>query len=226
MNFLTNISLGIKSKQDTTEAQPVRTGAPMEEKPINMEWNRSNAIALAFPFCTVCHGNGTLLGRAQTEIPCKCVLRAVFRACYNRFRECVALEKQISPVTVQFCHGADGRRNYARRREEFMADFDLVSRRALDDPEYKIFRLHFMLGAPAKACCDRLKLDRGDFFHVVYSIMEKLGRVFAELRPYPLFPADEYFAGMVLRHQPQSETSLNRVFAPFDEPFSELPLTA
>jgi hypothetical protein len=74
-----------------------------------------------------------------------------------------------------------------------MADFILVSKRTLDELEYKIFRFHFLLGADWKLCCRRLSVDRGDFFHHVYRIQQKLGRTFRELQPYALFPLDEYF---------------------------------
>lgn len=33
------------------------------------------------------------------------------------------------------------------------------------------------------------------FFHGVYRIQQRLGRIFRELQPYGLFPLDEYFAG-------------------------------
>jgi hypothetical protein len=38
-------------------------------------------------------------------------------------------------------------------------------------------------------------MDRGNFFHSVYRIEQKLGRGFRELEPYALFPLDEYFNG-------------------------------
>ncbi len=38
-------------------------------------------------------------------------------------------------------------------------------------------------------------MDRGNFFHAVYRIEQKLGRVFRELEPYSLFPVNEYFHG-------------------------------
>jgi hypothetical protein len=44
-------------------------------------------------------------------------------------------------------------------------------------------------------CARKLGIDRGSFFHAVYRIEQKLGRVFRELEPYPLFPLDEYFHG-------------------------------
>lgn len=76
-----------------------------------------------------------------------------------------------------------------------MADFTLVSRRNLDEIEYTIFRFHYLLGADWMLCCRRLKIDRGEFFHHVYRIQQKLGRTFRELEPYALFPLDEYFHG-------------------------------
>ena len=38
-------------------------------------------------------------------------------------------------------------------------------------------------------------MERGLFFHQVYKIQQKLGKAFAELEPYPLYPVSEYFWG-------------------------------
>ncbi len=76
-----------------------------------------------------------------------------------------------------------------------MADFCGVSKRHLTEDENKIFRYHFLLAADWKLCCRKLKIDRGDFFHAVYRIEQRLGRVFRELKPYGLYPVDEYFGG-------------------------------
>ena len=81
-----------------------------------------------------------------------------------------------------------------------MADFCLVSKRALEPDEYQIFRSHFLLGADWRLCCRHLKMDRGSFFHQLYRIEQKLGRVFRELRPHALFPLDEYFGGRAERN--------------------------
>jgi len=80
-----------------------------------------------------------------------------------------------------------------------MADFCLVSRRVLSEEEYRVFRYHFLLGADWKLCCRQLKMDRGNFFHAIYRIEQKLGRTFAELEPYPLFPIRSYFSGVIQR---------------------------
>jgi hypothetical protein len=41
----------------------------------------------------------------------------------------------------------------------------------------------------------KLDTDRGSFFHEVYRIEQKLGKVFRELEPHALYPVDEYFNG-------------------------------
>jgi hypothetical protein len=106
---------------------------------------------------------------------------------------------RLEPVT-----GTDGNYSWGMKDEEYMADFCLVSKRALEEMEYKIFRYHFLLGADWRLCCGRLNIDRGSFFHQLYRIEQKLGRVFRELRPYALFPLDEYFGGRVRKDLPES----------------------
>jgi len=98
---------------------------------------------------------------------------------------------------MEFISGRERNFSWGRKDEEYMADFILVSRRTLDEFEYKIFKFHFLLGADWKLCCRRLSIDRGTFFHAVYRIEQELGRVFRELEPYGLFPLDEYFHGSV-----------------------------
>jgi hypothetical protein len=93
---------------------------------------------------------------------------------------------------------------WGRKDEEYIADFCLVSRRSLDESEYRLFRYHFLLGADWKLCCRRLGLERGNFFHAVYRIEQKLGRVFRELEPYSLFPLDEYFQGPSRLYDPKT----------------------
>jgi hypothetical protein len=160
-----------------------------------MEWTRSETLALAAPACNVCLGLGLRLGRNQTSHPCNCVLRAIFRACFDQFRDCVGRAKYISKATLDPLPGKDRRGAWGRKDEEYIADFCLVSKRSLSETEYRIFRNHFLLGADWKLCCRKLNMDRGNFFHAVYRIQQKLGRVFRELEPYALFPVDDYFHG-------------------------------
>jgi len=162
---------------------------------VNFDWNRSETIALAKESCAQCQGVGLRPASLRKgERPCRCVFRAIFRACYSRFRQCVRREKEVSQVRYEMIPGQDHRMMWGRKNEEYIADFCLVSRRYLDDFEYKVFRYHFLLRADWKLCCRQLKLDKGIFFHAVYRIQQKLGRAFRELEPYPLFPTNEYFA--------------------------------
>jgi hypothetical protein len=90
--------------------------------------------------------------------------------------------------------GALGRKTIEWKHQDYAADVYLVSKRILTDPtEWAIFRFHFLQGADWKICCRKLGITRGNFFHAVYRIEERLGRVFCELKPYALFPHDEYF---------------------------------
>src|ERR1700726_3730427 len=160
-----------------------------------MEWNRSQTLARAAPACNICLGLGLRIGRHGATHPCNCVLRAIFRACFDRFRESVSREKYMSRVTLDPLPGRDRRGAWGRKDEEFAADFCLVSKRTLTESENRIFKYHFLLGADWKLCCRRMGMDRGNFFHAVYRIEQKLGRIFRELEPYSLFPLDEYFHG-------------------------------
>jgi hypothetical protein len=79
------------------------------------------------------------------------------------------------------------------RCAEFRADFWMVARRSLDAWHWRLFVLHFILGLEWRACLLPLRTDRGNFFHGVYRVEARLGRVFRELRPYSLFPVGNYF---------------------------------
>jgi hypothetical protein len=159
-----------------------------------MEWTRSQTLALATPTCRICFGGGLKWGRKGALTPCNCVLRSIFRACFAKFRYCVTKEKHLSRVTLEVTNHGSRRAVWGRKDEEYSADFFLVTRRTLAPEEYRLFRLHFLLGADWKLCCRKLQMDRGNFFHAVYRIEQKLGRTFRELQPYALFPLDEYFA--------------------------------
>src|ERR1017187_5102618 len=133
----------------------------------------NNYLAMVHTGCVHCGG----LGFRSAGNICSCVWRNVFRVVMGKFREC---------STGGYMHG--------RKRAEFQADVFLVAKRTLTDPtEWDIFRFFHLLGADWKLCGRRLGMDKGAVFHVVYRVEERLGRVFAELRPFSLYPLDEYF---------------------------------
>src|SRR5262249_23626773 len=129
-----------------------------------MKWDRSETIGLAKANCVLCKGRG-LRRNVKKRAPCNCVLRAIFRACYGAFRRCVEQEKFMSAATlVPFQGGKEQKRSYSRPDEEYIADFCLVAKRSLTEPDYAIFRNHFLLRADWRLCCRQMNLDRGDFF--------------------------------------------------------------
>src|SRR5271169_131684 len=126
-------------------ASPAQAGAK-EDILTAMKWNRSNALGLAKASCAYCLGYGTRTRDDGQELPCRCVFRAAFRACYNRFRECVANAEHTSTVSLEFSSGLQTRRSYSRKSEEYIADFCLVAKRALNEFDHRVFRYHFLLG--------------------------------------------------------------------------------
>jgi len=175
-----------------------------------MEWTRTDTLALAAPGCAYCHGLGLRTSRKKSNQPCNCVLRAIFRACFAHFRYCASKEKHLSRVSLECTSGTRGRRVWGRKDEEYCADFLLVSKRTLTALEHKIFTAHYLLGADWKLCCRQLKMDRGNFFHSIYRIEQKLGKVFRELTPYSLYPLDEYFHGARIKTVPVTRTTEGR----------------
>jgi hypothetical protein len=174
-----------------------------------MEWSRSETLALAQQSCSHCYGLGLRPGRGGVSTPCNCVFRAIFRACYARFRQCASKEKYISRVSLEANPGRQRKSVWGMKNEEYIADFCLISRRTLSEYEYTLFKFHYLLGADWKLCSRKMNLDRGTFFHEAYRIEQKLGRIFRELQPYALFPLDEYFNGS--GRQPVVATSDFRV---------------
>jgi hypothetical protein len=158
-----------------------------------MEWTRSEALTLAAISCTQCHGLGLRTNRDGSAHPCNCVLRSIFRVCFNRFRHLVEKEKRYTRASLEASPKTGRRAMWGRKDEEYVADFLLVTRRTLNEAEYQLFSWHFLLGADWKLCTRRLKMDRGDFFHAVYRVQQRLGRTFRDLKPYPLYPLEDYF---------------------------------
>lgn len=135
--------------------------------------------------------------RRGADRPCSCVFRAIFKACYSRFCEFAAADEQPGAVSFGSAQGPSGYRTYSFKRQEFVADFCLAAQRVLTEAEYRLFRYTFLLGADSSLCCRYLGMERGFYFHAVYRLEAKLGRYFAELEPYPLYPVDEYMGGTV-----------------------------
>ncbi len=94
--------------------------------------------------------------------------RTVFKTCLRTYLLCEA-----SPS-----------RTFDRRSEEFAADFILVSLNNLPPSMVKIF-LTYIVG-------DRRPSTRG-VVASIHNVEDRLGRLFCELKPYPLYPVLDYF---------------------------------
>ncbi len=116
-----------------------------------MEWTRSDTIALAMQCCSDCHGLGLKFNLRGTSVPCNCVLRAVFRACYARFRHCASKEKHISQASLELISGKDCTRIWGRKDEEYIADFCQVSRKSLTNLSIRSSNIIFF-SAPTGGC--------------------------------------------------------------------------
>lgn len=158
-----------------------------------MEWNRSETLALASAKCATCEGSGFREKTKGDEAVCNCVLRAIFRACYDRFVQCANKDLTSSRISLEHATTRDLSGGWSRRNEEYVADFLQVAKKNLTEEEHKLFRFHFLLGADWRLCCRKLDMEKGNFFHAVYRIQHKLGRVFRNLQPYALYPVRDYF---------------------------------
>jgi hypothetical protein len=163
-------------------------------------WKPGECLALARHGCVFCLGLGFRL--AKPGVPCNCVLRAVFRACYGRFRRATEKEPRLSTLKWRVTRAqphCGTKHPWGYREQEFAIDFLNIARRTLagDTLAWKIFRFHFLLGADCSLCTRKLGINRGEFFHEIYRIQQKLGKAYRETKPYSLFPVDEYFAHVV-----------------------------
>jgi hypothetical protein len=151
---------------------------------------RSKWVALALATCANCEGTGMRSARTI----CGCIYRNITRECMNKVRDCMAGHHIARPMRIDGVTKKLGSRTFGHKPEEFASDVYLTAQRTLTDAaEWGIFRFHFLLGADWKLCCRRLNITRGAFFHSVYRIEQNLGRTFLELKPYAIWPLDEYF---------------------------------
>lgn len=149
---------------------------------------------MASASCVFCRGLGLRkTERKGEEKPCGCVFRAIFKACFQRYRYCLDNTGRLRPMVLEMIPGPKGLRFYGRKNEEFIADFDLISKRVLSELEQGVLEWYFRRGQDWKVCTEKLGINRAKLFYTVYAVQEKLGKAFRETAPYALFPLDEYF---------------------------------
>lgn len=157
---------------------------------------RISALAIASQDCTRCHGSGFVFGRKFSLRPCECVLRAVYHAVLKRRYRPLKTTRSTVECRLGTPPPASQRRSssWGFKHQEFCADVDLVTRRTLNKLDREIHRLR-LRGFEATAIAAKVGISAGNVRHRIYLIQERLGAQFLALRPYPLYPVDEYFHG-------------------------------
>lgn len=164
------------------------------EPRIGCELSLSNAA------CVFCHGSGRV-GNSRLEKTCSCVFRGVFRAVLAKWHDIAVHQGTNARINTQsranISHNGRRQESYgrcfARLGEEFLADVEFTAMRVLSCIELGVFRRHYLLGLDCTVCCAKLGIDKGEFFHHAYRIQKALGREFATMNPFPLYPVAEYF---------------------------------
>lgn len=169
-----------------------------------VHWTPDVCWTMAKPSCRMCWGSGVCPSWGRTQRPCRCVYRRVFSQCLHEYQR---IASETGASTAQLWRnegrrtGARPARGWHRPAENFRADFELLARRALSAEQWRVFRLMFLSGHRPMEIFAQQKLSRGRGFHERYKIMEILGQVYAETRPYGLWPiADYYAAGETLSY--------------------------
>lgn len=162
------------------------------------EWDDGLLLGMADERCSICGGAGKMPRIRRTDVePCGCVLRRIFRICLDRWRFC-KLSRHVSVVHFgPFACGSKRSPGYGRVQEEYIADFEIIARRHLSPREWDIVWYYRMHEVDWERVAERVRMDRGAFFHSVYRIEQRLGRAFYETQPYGIYPIDEYFGGRI-----------------------------
>ncbi len=156
-----------------------------------MKWTPRQAALLASPACPACQGLGA--PTADPALLCRCVYRAVFRSCYAKFRRCATADAFGRRVSYDpNPRGVDRHMSWARRNEDYCADFHAAGRRVLPYHLYRIFAYFHLHGASLELVCKRLRIERRAVLYAITDIEVAVGRELAHMRPYSLYPPRDY----------------------------------
>lgn len=161
-----------------------------------MKWTAEGAALLARYACRDCGGTGFEQGAAWPAALCGCVCRRVFHVCHRRFRVCAGADAFARTVTFrEVPRGVERRLMWIRRNEDYCADFQAAGRRALAGGHWQVFRFFHLLGGGPDLVAGRMRLNRTDFYRLLFEVETLVGRALAEMQPYSLYPPHEYMRG-------------------------------
>jgi hypothetical protein len=152
---------------------------------------RSPYIALAKPACAICAGTGW----ASPGRVCGCCWLQVFKECLAIYRICEYRTAGCPSVNLEATSGRQGLLYLGRMRySEYRADFVNIAKRALTPALYAIFNLSFCQELPPEEACHHLRLDLATYGARLRWLPERLGEAYATIKPYALWPTDEYMS--------------------------------
>jgi len=154
------------------------TSAPAHRDTIDRPWYLSRHK------CTYCAGQGRVVSDGQIK-DCACVHRAVFDIVMRRV-EMVHKGYRLPSVARRPRRGG-----FAMLDQELAADVHLIARRTLDARDFTVYVLACEHGVTWRVGCQLTRLDRGNWFHRVYSLQRRLGRAFLA---YGLYPLGKYYS--------------------------------
>jgi len=161
-------------------------------------WDPEEMRGLALRNCRECWGAGVKWrrGLCGRPYPCGCALRTIFRQCLAGYRRYEANCGSYAAARLSLSiRGAKRFRCWGLPQQEYCADFCLVGRRTLSGLRYRVFRLYFLAGLPWTECVRRFRIERGNFFHEVYLVEQRMGYALRTVQPYAMHPVSEYFRG-------------------------------
>ena len=162
-----------------------------------MTWTSRRAASLASYNCFLCHGKGIRSG-ADLEL-CDCVYRTIFRRCHAKFRSCVKADPFSRLVTFDRLRtGVDRRLSWARRNEDFCADFHAAGLRVLSGDHRRFFSFYHLQGARRDLLLRRLGVSPRTLDRLTAEVELAVGCQIAHMQPYSLFPPQDYMKASVL----------------------------
>ena len=130
--------------------------------------------ACALKRCKSCGGLGICIYLVcKTKRICPCVYWEVFKRCLRQYQQC-APQEVSGGLRVRSLH--------------FRADFESLAEHHLGHFQHQVFLRDFLSKKIYLNVSLRGGPSRGHIHYVRYRVAEILGRVFCEVKPYPLYP--------------------------------------
>jgi len=143
------------------------------------------AFANAREKCVYCGGSGKVKRHFVMRV-CSCAYRGIAVKAMNRYRV-LRMSGPWGRCRIERTQTGGLMRGFVE--VEFLAEIDLAARRVLNGPELKVYELYEAQNADWRYCSARVGLNRGNFFHLVYVVEQKLGKA---LYLSGIFPAGRY----------------------------------